>query len=388
MAIAKQYLLPEIEKTSGVGKDNMELSDDVVAKIITEYAREAGVRNVKKLLEKVSRKVALSMVRKTEEKKEKVIISTDNLTKFIGQPLHLSDRLYPFGTPVGVIMGLAWTSMGGATLYIEATGRLPHVQHRRLDQVVSVSDGKGGWTENDKSSSTGGGGIGGPMKVTGQLGQVMTESSEISLTYARLFARELNPKNSYLDDAHLHLNVPEGSVPKDGPSAGVTMTSALMSLALGEPIKTDLAMTGELTITGKVLKIGGLKEKVIAARREGITTLIFPRQNEAYYTELKEYLRAGITAHFIDHYDDVYRVIFNEGAVPPLLRPSLGLPMLTIVTPAAEKAAEKAADVADQASETSEVTGERVAPPVTPEPMPASTGVAQMSRCSSPGVDR
>merc|ERR1711881_788035 len=103
--------------------------------------------------------------------------------------------------------------------------------------------------------------------------------------------------NSFLDDAHIHLNVPEGAVPKDGPSAGVTMTTALMSLALGEPIKTDFSMTGELTITGKVLKVGGIKEKVIAAKREKVSTLILPRQNEAYYRELKDYLRAGMTAY-------------------------------------------------------------------------------------------
>merc|ERR1711939_532650 len=147
---------------------------------------------------------------------------------------------------------------------------------------------------------------------------------EISLTYARLFVSELDEQNAFLDDAHIHLNVPEGAVPKDGPSAGVTMTTALMSLALGEPVKTDIAMTGELTITGKVLKVGGIKEKVIAARRENITTLIMPRQNEADFRELKEYLRGGITAHFVDHYDDVYRLAFDEKKVPALPRPSLG----------------------------------------------------------------
>merc|ERR1740130_2478105 len=120
MAIAKQYLIPQIKETSGVGPENMDMSEEVVAKIITEYAREAGVRQLKKLLDKVSRKVALGMVRKTEESKKQAVITLDNLTKYIGQPIHLSDRLYPFGTPQGVVMGLAWTSMGGATLYIEA----------------------------------------------------------------------------------------------------------------------------------------------------------------------------------------------------------------------------------------------------------------------------
>merc|ERR1712072_1105701 len=159
--------------------------------------------------------------------------------------------------------------------------------------------------------------------------------------------------------AHIHLHVPEGATPKDGPSAGITMTTALMSLALGEPIKTDLAMTGELTITGKVLKVGGIKEKVIAAKRERVSAIIMPRQNEADFRELKDYLRAGITAHFVDHYDDVYRLAFNEDAVPPLPRPSLGQPMVTIADAA----------TADQASD-----GETATPPVAPDSLPASTG--------------
>merc|ERR1719230_1974969 len=127
----------------------------------------------------------------------------------------------------------------------------------------------------------------------------MKESSEISLTYARLFMSEVDPHNNFLDSARVHLNVPEGATPKDGPSAGVTMASALMSLALGVPVRPDFAMTGELTLSGKVLKVGGIKEKVIAAKREKVNTLCLPRQNEAEFTELKDYLKAGVTAHFV-----------------------------------------------------------------------------------------
>jgi len=176
----------------------------------------------------------------------------------------------------------------------------------------------------------------------------MSESSSISLTYSRLFIRELDVSNNFLDEAKIHLHVPEGATPKDGPSAGVTMTSALVSLTLEQPLKAEVAMTGELTLMGKVLKVGGIKEKVIAARREGVKTLILPRQNEADYIELKEYLRAGLTAHFVDHYDDVYRLAFDESQVPPLVRPSRGMPVITVVTPdepASDKAsAEKPAD--------------------------------------------
>merc|ERR1719230_1934087 len=179
----------------------------------------------------------------------------------------------------------------------------------------------------------------------------MAESSSVSLTFARLFVRELDPGNTFLDEARMHLNVPEGAVPKDGPSAGVTMASALVSLALDRPVKTDLVMTGELTLMGKVLKVGGIKEKVIAARRERVTTLLLPRQNEADFVELKEYLKAGMIAHFVDHYDDVYRLAFPDEKVPSLPRPSLGQPAITVETPAAEEAQKVADEVCDTPKE-------------------------------------
>ncbi|CAE7946225.1 lon [Symbiodinium sp. KB8] len=158
----------------------------------------------------------------------------------------------------------------------------------------------------------------------------------------------LDSSNKFLDTASIHLHVPEGATPKDGPSAGVTMTSALVSTAFDVPLlakalarggrfegpgEDDIAMTGELTLMGKVLKVGGIKEKVIAARREGVKTLLLPRQNEADFMELKEYLRAGMTAHFVDHYDDVYKLAFDQTKVPPLSAPSRGLPVITVVTP-------------------------------------------------------
>lgn len=226
-------------------------------------------------------------------------------------------------------MGLAWTAMGGATLYIESRGRVPGA-----DLVVSSNTEKKDDAESDDSSKETGGFGGGSLKVTGQLGSVMNESSDISLTYARLFMSELSPDNAFLDDARLHLNVPEGAVPKDGPSAGVTMTTSLMSLALNEQVRNDLAMTGELTLTGKILKVGGIKEKIIAARREGVTTLLLPRQNQADYAELKDYLKAGLTAHFCDHYDDVYQLAFDQTDLPALPKPPRGLPVVTVVTPA------------------------------------------------------
>ncbi|CAJ1380362.1 unnamed protein product [Effrenium voratum] len=225
-------------------------------------------------------------------------------------------------------MGLAWTNMGGATLYIEARGRLPLEGSIGNDITQVIIQGIDEEKPPEKSDAEPG-----EMQVTGQLGAVMSESSSISLTYARMFIRELNPEKSFLDKAQIHLNVPEGATPKDGPSAGVTMATALLSLALDVPVRSDVAMTGELSLMGKVLKVGGIQEKVIAARRENVSTLLLPRQNEAEFVEIKEYLRAGITAHFVDHFDDVYRYAFEGKEVPPLPFEPRGLSATTIVTP-------------------------------------------------------
>mmetsp|Transcript_84281 Transcript_84281/g.238857 ORF Transcript_84281/g.238857 Transcript_84281/m.238857 type:complete len:995 (-) Transcript_84281:68-3052(-) len=344
VAIANQFLIPQTEEQSGIGADRLELQTEALHKMITDYAREAGVRQLRKLLEKVTRKVALSVVRKPDDNESKKAITVDNLTEYIGQPLHMSDRLFASNLPAGVVMGLAWTSMGGASLFIEARGRLPRKGARQGAEEPGA-DGP----DSSASESGSGGSLMGSMQVTGQLGSVMNESSAVSLTYARLFVQELDPGNSFLDDARIHLNVPEGAVPKDGPSAGVTMASALVSLALDRPVRADVAMTGELTLSGKVLKVGGIKEKVIAARREGVSTLLLPRQNEADFTELKDYLRAGFTAHFIDHFDDVYRFAFDESQVLPLPGPPRGLPVVSVhapLTPApGEAGSEQSADV-------------------------------------------
>lgn len=310
------------------------MQEDALHKMIKDYAREAGVRNLRQLLEKVSRKVALDLVRQQKanpsNEQGPAVIDTENLTRYIGQPLHMSEKLYSSGTPPGVVMGLAWTANGGATLYVEARGRLPdgRVQGGMASLTQRHEEESRAITEQPQNGAGKG-----HMQVTGQLGTVMSESSSISLTYARLFMRELDSSNKFLDTASIHLHVPEGATPKDGPSAGVTMTSALVSTAFDVPLLDDIAMTGELTLMGKVLKVGGIKEKVIAARREGVKTLLLPRQNEADFMELKEYLRAGMTAHFVDHYDDVYKLAFDQTKVPPLSAPSRGLPVITVVTP-------------------------------------------------------
>ena len=205
-------------------------------------------------------------------------ITESNLTTFLGKPQFTSDRYYE-KTPKGVSLGLAWTSMGGATLYIETAS-----------------------TPAEKTT----------MKLTGQAGDVMKESSQIAWSYLKGHAGRLYPDLKFFDKSEVHIHIPEGATPKDGPSAGITMVTALMSLLIERPVKQNLGMTGELTLTGKVLPIGGLREKLIAARRSGVKTLIFPNENLRDYDELPDYLKKGLDVHFVSNYDEVYKIAFNR----------------------------------------------------------------------------
>jgi Lon-like ATP-dependent protease len=187
-----------------------------------------------------------------------VSITQENLKDYVGPPVYISDRLYDTN-PIGVAMGLAWTSMGGSALYIESI------------------------VQNALSASSHGG-----LERTGSLRDVMKESTGVAYSYAKSVMARDYPKNKFFEHARIHLHCPEGATPKDGPSAGVTMTSSLLSLALNTPIKECVAMTGEITLTGKVLRIGGLREKTVAARRAGATTVIFPQDNMSDWLELPE----------------------------------------------------------------------------------------------------
>lgn len=237
LAISKQYLIPQAMKDSGLKTENIEITDGSLISLIKSYCRESGVRNLQKQIEKIVRKVAFKVVRKETEN---LVVTDENLAELVGKPIFTTDRMYDV-TPPGVVMGLAWTSMGGSTLYIETAKR----KHP---------------SESDKKSRDG------SIELTGHLGQVMKESAVISMTVARNFIQTVEPTNTFLETSHVHLHVPEGATPKDGPSAGVTIVSALLSLALGKPIKPNVAMTGEISLMGKVLPVGGIKEKTIAVR--------------------------------------------------------------------------------------------------------------------------
>ena len=229
--------------------------------------------------------------------RDKVVVAAgDDLVEYVGQPPFQTDRIYDT-TPPGVVTGLAWTSMGGSTLYVECTA-----VHRNRDGAEASDDGE---TRAPRDVS------GGTLVTTGQLGDVMRESSAIAHTFARRFVSERAAEGSevraFFDANALHLHVPAGSTPKDGPSAGCTMVTAMVSLATGKAVRPNLAMTGEVTLTGIVMPIGGVKEKTIAARRSGVTTILFPEGNRKDFAELSDDVKEGLEVHFVRTYDDVYK---------------------------------------------------------------------------------
>lgn len=308
--IAKKYITPRTRKSMGLKANQVLIADEALRGIINGYAREAGVRNLESQIKKIMRKIAIKVVREQEKQAKlidskdkkikapkktaatskaplKIKITPDNLTEYIGKPIFTSDRYYE-RTPIGVTMGLAWTALGGATLYIEA---------------IKVAAEK---TE---------------MKLTGQAGLVMKESSEIAWSYLHSAIHRYAPGFTFFEKSQVHIHIPEGATPKDGPSAGITMTTSLVSLLTQTPVLDNLGMTGELTLTGRILPIGGMKEKLIAARRSGLKVLIFPKDNMRDYDELPGYLKKGLTLHFVEHYREVFTIAF-----PTLIQNNAELP--------------------------------------------------------------
>jgi len=286
--IARKYLEKEAKSKTGVKDEQATVTDQALSTLIEEYCREAGVRNLQKHLEKIYRKVAYKIAvddeattdEKMQESKKSYEINETDLVDYVGQAPFQSERFYEH-TPPGVVTGLAWTAMGGSTLYVECA-------------KIESSPGKGN------------------LKVTGSLGDVMRESYQIAFTHARTLLEKKEPENTFFADASIHLHVPHGGTPKDGPSAGCTMITAMLSLALEKPIKANLAMTGEVTLTGRVLPIGGVKEKTMAARRSGIKELVFPKGNQKDYEELAEEIKEGLIVHFVESYDEIYDVAFEK----------------------------------------------------------------------------
>ncbi len=273
LAIAKHHLLPRLLKRSGLLKKQMNITDAAIRQVIEGYAREAGVRNLEKLLHKIVRK---GIVKLLENPDQPVKVGVADLPAYLGQPAFRKEKSLK---GIGVVTGLAWTAMGGATLSIEAS------------RIHSSQRG---------------------FKLTGQLGDVMKESAEIAYSFVSSNLKRYKGDPGFFDKSFVHLHVPEGATPKDGPSAGVTMATALLSIARRESPQQNIAMTGELTLTGQVLPVGGIREKVIAARRQKITNLVLPEANRGDYEELPDYLKEGLTVNFARTFNDVYQVCFGN----------------------------------------------------------------------------
>uniref|UniRef100_A0A9L0SXF8 Lon protease homolog, mitochondrial n=1 Tax=Equus caballus TaxID=9796 RepID=A0A9L0SXF8_HORSE len=287
LAIAERYLVPQARALCGLDESKARLSSAVLTLLIKQYCRESGVRNLQKQVEKVLRKSAYKIV---SGEAEFVEVTPENLQDFVGKPVFTVERMYDV-TPPGVVMGLAWTAMGGSTLFVETSLRRPR-----------DSDSKG-----DKDGS---------LEVTGQLGEVMKESARIAYTFARAFLMQHDPSNEYLVTSHIHLHVPEGATPKDGPSAGCTIVTALLSLAMDRPVRQNLAMTGEVSLTGKILPVGGIKEKTIAAKRAGVTCVVLPAENRKDFFDLAPFITEGLEVHFVEHYRDIFHVAFPAERAP------------------------------------------------------------------------
>jgi len=270
--IAKKHLWPKQLERHGLKDQQLRINDAALKYVIDFYCRDAGVRTLEKQLARIMRK---SIVRLLDGKETRLRVGKKDIDILLGQPLFQADR--PL-RGIGVVTGLAWTSMGGATLPIESS------------QVHTLNRG---------------------FKLTGRLGDVMKESAEIAYSYVVAHLRDYDCDQDFFDMSMVHLHVPEGATPKDGPSAGVTMATSLVSLARRERIKRPLAMTGELTLTGQVLPVGGIREKVIAARRAKIMELILPFANRRDFEELPDYLREGINVHFARNFREVFEFVFE-----------------------------------------------------------------------------
>ncbi len=273
LQIARKYLVSKQLKEHGLKKGMVSIDNNAIKGMVDGYAREAGVRSLENNIKKVMRKAARKFA---EGSTESIAVTDKNLEEFLGKPRFTDESLYDKSIP-GVVMGLAWTSMGGTTLYIESTAI-----HTKV---------KG-------------------FKQTGQLKDVMRESSEIAYTYIQSRAEDYGIAADYFADHFIHLHVPAGATPKDGPSAGITMATSLYSLAKNKPIKKNIAMTGELTVTGKVLPIGGVKEKTIAAKKAKVKTIIYPYENKKDFDELPDYIKKGLDAYFVNYFDEVLKIVY------------------------------------------------------------------------------
>lgn len=270
--IAKEHLLTKQMERNGIRPEQLAITDKAMAKIISGYTREAGVRNLERKLGEICRKAARPLY---EGEKEKIKVTEQNLEKFLGKEKYSFDKKNDTDE-VGIVRGLAWTSVGGDTLEIE----------------VNIMPGKG------------------EFQLTGQLGDVMKESAQAGISYIRSVSEEYHIPKKFFQENDIHIHIPEGAVPKDGPSAGITMATAMLSAITKTPVRADVAMTGEITLRGRVLPIGGLKEKILAAKNAGIKTVCVPKKNEKDIDEISPEIKKGLKIVFVEQMKDVLDVAF------------------------------------------------------------------------------
>jgi ATP-dependent Lon protease len=278
LKIATEHLIAKQVVNHGLTADYVEFQDAAVRNVIRGYTREAGVRNLEREIGALCRKVAR---RRAEGDETRVVITPDVVMEMLGAPSFLDEEIEDRTKDPGVAVGLAWTPAGGEVLFVEAS---------RMHGA-------------------------GTLTLTGHLGDVMKESARTALSWFRAHAPRYSVDPNFYKDSEIHLHVPSGAIPKDGPSAGVTMVTALASELTRRPVRGDLAMTGEITLSGRVLPVGGIKEKVLAARRHGIRDVILPRQNEKNIKEdLTEELRSELTIRYVSHIEEVLKIALVPGA--------------------------------------------------------------------------
>lgn len=275
--IVKKYLVSKQLKKNGLDSKSISISDNAIKNIISYHTREAGVRNLERKIGAICRKAALEILQNTESGKDSKVIkvTSQNLEKYLGKPRYKVD-LVNEADDIGIVRGLAWTSVGGDTLQIE----------------VNIMPGKG------------------DVELTGQMGDVMKESAKTGISYIRSIAADYGIKAEFFKENDFHIHIPEGAVPKDGPSAGITMATAILSAITKTPVNAKVAMTGEITLRGRVLPIGGLKEKLIAAKVAGITTVLVPKKNEKDVLEVSNEIKAGMEICFVENMQEVIKKAF------------------------------------------------------------------------------
>jgi ATP-dependent Lon protease len=284
-AIARRHLIPKQLDENGVTEANLEFTEGGTEKIIEAYTREAGLRNLEREIGSICRKVAVAVAK---GKTRRYRITGASVEKMLGPAKHLAEELLK-RDQIGVATGLAWTPVGGDLLFVEA---------------LAVR-GKGG------------------LRLTGQLGDVMKESAQAAMSYARANAKELGIAEDFFETHDVHVHVPEGSIPKDGPSAGITMATAMISAFTQRLVRRDVAMTGEITLRGEVLPIGGVKEKVLAARQAQIRTIILPKQNRRDVTQISSRILHGIEFRYVERVDEVLAIALVTPAAPGAEAPAI-----------------------------------------------------------------